>query len=100
MTNRDDAMSIVKRFYRESLGDIDLTLMIEEKLKEAERRGFERGFNKCKELSLAACTDFQHQVNCNDPAHDERYCSRCSAMDDAADLIQDKIESLQPPADK
>lgn len=53
MTSRERAKTIVKRFYHNSLGDIDLTLMIEqaldekdrfwsEKVVEAEKRGAER----------------------------------------------------------
>jgi len=31
---------------------------------------------------------------CHDPGHDDRWCSRCDAMLDAADQIQQKILKL------
>ena len=32
--------------------------------------------------------------NCNDPSHDERYCSRCAARSDGIDDYRDALRAL------
>lgn len=52
-----------------------------------------------KEAALV-CTDFPRNPECNMKEHDERYCARCEAMDDAAELLERRILSLLKEAKK
>lgn len=50
---------------------------------------------KSKTISIRAAAKMcDMKIDCPDPGHDERYCARCSAMKDAADVIQQRILSL------
>lgn len=51
--------------------------------------------NQALEDAAGLCSDFTTQPQCNDPAHDVRWCARCSSMDDAAAILEDKIRALK-----
>ena len=40
------------------------------------------------------------KLGCHDPSHDDRWCARCDAMEDASDQIQQKILSLLDASEK
>lgn len=65
---------------------------------EAERERIYKALQETREEALKEaaeiCLNFTTVPNCNQKEHDERWCARCDAMDDAADMLNRKILSL------
>lgn len=62
-------------------------------LREAYEEGRDQGIEEAAELC-------RRKYLCGDPAHDERWCARCSAFQDQAGMLEDEILDLKHPRPK
>lgn len=82
--NRERAKEIVS-----SASEWSLLSKVETALDTVERETREKAIRECEEIAVRV-------FPCNDPGHDDRWCSRCAAMADQGDLVAEEILKLLP----
>lgn len=54
-----------------------------------------KAHNEALERAAELC---RRKYPCGDPGHDDRWCARCNAIQDGADMLEDEILALKSPA--
>jgi hypothetical protein len=63
-----------------------------EKLSDCIEQALLERHNKSVEMCVELC---RRKYPCGDPAHDDRYCARCRAIEDGSDMLESEILELK-----